>query len=110
MTIGSIGSSGVILAVEDFKDFDEQIYISARKSGEFCPTAIKALSDYVEDQVTGDNKDAFKAQFDSEKLTAREFLFYWSDALVFQIQYGNRVSFCNSLKNKTLEEQFAVAK
>lgn len=71
LTIGSIGSSGVILAVEDFKDFDEQIYISAKKSGDFCPTAIKALSDYVEDQVTGENKDAFKAQFNSEKLTAR---------------------------------------
>ena len=33
MTIGSIGSSGVILAVEDFWDFDEQIYISSKKSG-----------------------------------------------------------------------------
>ena len=29
---------------------------------------------------------------------------------MFQIQYGNRTHFCNSLKDKTLEEQFAVAK
>jgi hypothetical protein len=31
-------------------------------------------------------------------------MFYWSDVLVFQIQYGKREAFCNSLKNKTLEE------
>ena len=47
LTIGAISSSGVILAVEDFRDFDEQIYTSSRKSGEFCPDAIVALSDYV---------------------------------------------------------------
>lgn len=33
LTIGSISSSGVVLAVEDFKMFDEQIYLSAMKSG-----------------------------------------------------------------------------
>ena len=33
LTIGSISSSGVVLAVEDFKMFDEQIYLSAIKSG-----------------------------------------------------------------------------
>lgn len=33
LTIGSIASSGVVLAVEDFKMFDEQIYLSANKSG-----------------------------------------------------------------------------
>ena len=31
-------------------------------------------------------------------------MFYWSDVLVFQIQYGNRSAFCNSLKNKTLQQ------
>lgn len=33
LTVGALGSSGVVLAVEDFKDFDEQIYQSALKSG-----------------------------------------------------------------------------
>jgi esterase/lipase superfamily enzyme len=33
LTVGAISSSGVVLAVEDFKDFDEQIYTSAYKSG-----------------------------------------------------------------------------
>jgi hypothetical protein len=29
LVIGSLASSAVVLAVEDFKDFDEQIYLSA---------------------------------------------------------------------------------
>lgn len=110
LTIGSISSSGVVLAVEDFRMFDEQIYISANKSGNFCTDAIVAVSNYVESQVTGDNKDSFKAEFKAEKLTAREFLFYFSDMIVMQIQYGKRVEFCNSLKGKTLEEQYKVVK
>lgn len=57
LTIGSVSSSGVILAVEDFRMFDEQIYISSVKSGNFCPEIIKNVSDYVENQVTGEGKD-----------------------------------------------------
>lgn len=103
LTVGSISSSGVILAVENFRMFDEQIYISAMKSGSFCVDAINNVDKYVEAQVIGDAKEQFKSQFKASELTAREFLFYWSDAIVFQIQYGNRVNFCNSLKGKTLE-------
>ena len=55
-TIGAISSSGVVLAVEDFRMFDEQIYISAMKSGQYCVDASLAVNEYVEGQVTGDNK------------------------------------------------------
>lgn len=33
LTVGAIGSSGVVLAVEDFSAFDDQIYASAAKNG-----------------------------------------------------------------------------
>ena len=36
-------------------------------------------------------------------------MFYWSDVLVFQVQYGNRSAFCNSLRNKTFAEQLSIA-
>ena len=61
LTIGGISSSGVVVAVEDFRMFDEQIYISSHKSGDFCNEAIVNVSNYVEAQVTGDNKDEFRA-------------------------------------------------
>ena len=56
LTVGAISSSGVVLAVEDFRMFDEQIYISSHKSGDFCNQAIVDVSNYVEKQVTGENK------------------------------------------------------
>ena len=34
LTVGAIGSSGVVLAVEDFSAFDGQIYQSALKNGQ----------------------------------------------------------------------------
>lgn len=57
LTIGSIASSGVVLAVEDFKMFDEQIYLSAMKSGEHCVKAIIDTTYYVLGEVTGPNKN-----------------------------------------------------
>ena len=36
LTVGAIASSAVILAVENFRDFDEQIYLSTQKSGNYC--------------------------------------------------------------------------
>ena len=41
LVIGSIASSAVVLAIEDFKDFDEQIYLSSAKSS----GCTKALND-----------------------------------------------------------------
>lgn len=71
MTIGSIASSAVVNAIEDFKEFDEQIYLSSHKSGSFCSDAIANLSTYVETQLTGPNAQAFLAQFKAENLSPR---------------------------------------
>lgn len=40
LVIGSLASSAVVLAVEDFKDFDEQIYLASSISGDFCYKAL----------------------------------------------------------------------
>lgn len=47
LTVGSIASSAVVNAIEDFKEFDEQIYLSSQKSGSYCSDAIAKISDYV---------------------------------------------------------------
>lgn len=41
------------------------------KSGIDCVNAITETTTYVETQVTGDNKEQFKAQFNASELTAR---------------------------------------
>lgn len=36
-----------------------------------------------------------------------EFLFFWIDSIVGQVQYGQRSKMCNALKLKSLDDQFA---
>ena len=49
----------------------------------------------------------FKASFEGgEKLKDDEFMFFWADFLVLQVQYGSRTEVCNNLKNKTVDQQF----
>lgn len=108
LTIGSLSSSGVVNAIEDFTAFDESIYTSTLKSSKACPAALQKLSTYVESQLAGSNSTAFKAVFKAEKLSNEEFLLYWSDVIVFQVQYGKRTDLCNKLKNNTLDDQFKI--
>ena len=44
LTVGAIASSAVINAVEDFRDFDEQIFLSANLSGSYCVDAIRKVT------------------------------------------------------------------
>ncbi len=110
LTVVAIGSSGVVLAVEDFKYFDEQIYQSPLKSGPECVAALQDVIKYLKDIIKSDERLAFQAQFKAEKLTTKEFLFYWADLVVFQFQYSKRVEFCASFANKSREEVFSVVK
>ena len=110
LTVGAIGSSGVVLAVEDFSAFDEQIYQSALKNGEKCPAVIKEINNKVEEIINGEGREAFQAEFGADKLTAREFLFYWADVIVFPFQYSKGASFCHSLTEGTTAQAFEVIK
>ena len=92
---------GYVFDDEDFSDFDEQIYQSALKSGQECVSSIQDVNKYVEDIINSDGRLAFQAIFNAEKLTAKEFLFYWADVIVFQFQYSKRVEFCQSLAGKS---------
>lgn len=108
LTIGSLSSSGVVNAIEDFTAFDESIYTSTLKSSKTCAATIQKLSAYVESQLTT-NATAFKAVFKADKLSTEEFLLYWSDVIVFQVQYGKRTDLCDKLKNLTIfDDQFKV--
>jgi hypothetical protein len=109
LSIGAIASSAVITALADFKEFDEQMFLSANKSGDFCYKAINESSNRVEAILKTDQKVAFKAQFTgADKLKDTEFLFYWSDSIVGEIQYGSRSKLCASLKGKSADDQFAI--
>ncbi len=109
LTIGAIASSAVINAIVDFKQFDEQMFLSANKSGDYCYKAINQSSIRVQSILAGGEGAAFKAQFTgADKLTDNQFLFFWIDSIVGEIQYGSRTKLCNSLKGKSADDQFKV--
>ena len=71
------------------------------KNGQECVDIIQSVNKYVEEKIDSAEREAFQADFKAEKLTGREFLFYWVDVIVFQFQYSKGVSFCASLKGKS---------
>jgi len=44
----SWSSSGVIHAIQDFSDFDMDIWLATRKSGIQCPNLINGITKYVD--------------------------------------------------------------
>ncbi len=97
--MGAIASSAVISLVEDFWEFDQQIYSSAMKSGRRCADAIKAVSDYVDATLDKNNSESLrmKEDFGAGQLNDNEFRFFFIDIIVESIQYGKRVDLCNQL-------------
>jgi pimeloyl-ACP methyl ester carboxylesterase len=107
LTVGAIASSAVVQAIEDFKDFDEQMYLSANKSGDYCWQAINSSNIKVESILASGQGAAFKKQFaGAENLKDDEFLFFWIDSIVGEIQYGKRTKLCDDLKSKSQDDQF----
>lgn len=100
LTVGSIASSAVINSINFFWKFDDQIYISARRSGKACAKAIQDLTKELEHTFNTDpNTTAqIKADFNATNLSNQEFYFFWADIFVETIQYGSRTSFCKMLK------------
>lgn len=104
LTIGAIASSAVILAVEDLKDYDEQIYTSTTLSGDFCSQAINASNTKIEQILASPEGAGYKAKFPGgDKLKDDEFLFFWIDSIIDKVQYGQRTQLCDSLKGKTFD-------
>lgn len=63
LTIGAIASSAVVNAFAYYPQFDEQMYLSANKSGDYCWKAINDTSGRVEAVLKTTEGAAFKAQF-----------------------------------------------
>jgi hypothetical protein len=107
LTIGSIASSAVVQAIENYSDFDLQMYLSANKSGDDCVKAINDSNTRVERVLDSTDGENFKKQFEGgDMLKNDEFLFFWTDSIVMKIQYGQRTTFCAKLKTLSPDDQF----
>ena len=65
LVIGALASSAVVLAIEDMKDFDEQIYLSSARSSPTCTKALNDSSHRVQSIIEQSESAAteFKSQF-----------------------------------------------
>jgi hypothetical protein len=105
LAVASWSSSGVVQPIIDFWQFDEQVYLSSVKSGDFCPQMIKQSNDWVTEQ--GRLRDAgqpnaidpFLKGTISEGMNTGDFMYYYADIFVESVQYGNRTTLCDTLQN-----------
>lgn len=102
LTIGAIASSAVVEAVQNFQGYDEQVYLSTNKSGDFCWNAVNNSNTMVEQILNSNTSKEFKNQFEGAiNLTDDQFLFFWIDSIAGLIQYGKRTKLCADLKGKS---------
>lgn len=89
--------------------FDQQIYNSTIKSGEWCPKAINDIFAYVDAGITGDDlekrKEIMMTMGACPMMNNGDFEFFFADIFVESVQYGNRSGLCDMLKEvKDLNE------
>jgi esterase/lipase superfamily enzyme len=60
LTVGAIASSAVVEAIENFQAYDEQVYLSTNKSGDYCWTAVNDSVANVEKILNSDEAQAFR--------------------------------------------------
>ncbi|CAN6287746.1 unnamed protein product [Urochloa humidicola] len=108
LTCGSLASSGVVLAVYNFTDFDKQVGESA---GPECKSALQETTKLVEELLQSDSRSV-KALFGEQTLKNDDFLFFLADVAAITFQYGNPDAVCSPLINakkngKNLVETYA---
>jgi len=96
LTIGAISSSGVVNAIVDFYQFDQQVSMSA---GPSCTTQLQKITKLLENllaqspQVNNQTKSMFLA----EGFSDGDFFWLVADIAAESVQYGYQDLLCNSI-------------
>lgn len=94
---GALSSSGVVNAILDFSDFDDQVKRSVLKSGPKCEEIIQGFLKEVKeawDKNSWNVKKMYRAPF----MEWDDFMFYFADIFVEAVQYGSRTQLCAFLE------------
>ncbi|THU74313.1 hypothetical protein C4D60_Mb04t32040 [Musa balbisiana] len=92
LTCGSLASSGVVLAIYNFPEFDQQVGDSA---GAECKAVLQEITNLVDEKLQSDGKSV-KELFGAAKLkNDNDFLYLLADAAA--IAYGNPDVLCSPL-------------
>jgi len=108
VTTGAIASSGVVNAILDFTEFDEQVALSA---GPDCANAMRLVTSEVEAAVVqgGAAKQNMKALFKATSLVDDgDFMYFLADSMAEGVQYGFQDYVCLPLLNALRNNQSVV--
>ncbi|KAL4475089.1 hypothetical protein ABPG74_001785 [Tetrahymena malaccensis] len=108
LVVGALAASAVILPIEDFQQYDYQIYLSTLRSGQWCPQNIQAFNQQLEQILVNDREQAEKIiqQFNATNLRQDEFLSFFGDLYSGLVQYGRRSLLCSFFaQNTTFSDQ-----
>ncbi|EAR93700.2 serine carboxypeptidase S28 family protein (macronuclear) [Tetrahymena thermophila SB210] len=108
LTVGALASSAVVNAILDYYQMDQQVILSALRSGEKCAQSIHDLNIYVQNLLQNPTSAyEIKKQFNAEHLNNGEFLYFYTDIFTGMVQYGSRTVLCNQTLNyPTIEQQY----
>lgn len=101
LAIGSISSSGVVNAIDEFSGYEKQVVEDIKKC-EFNDSVklLRNQQEYVDEMLYGskqDELDGFLKDLGAEGMTRIDFPYYFADIPVTWIQKGKRNELCNIL-------------
>jgi hypothetical protein len=98
IAFAALSSSGVVNAIADYYQYDEQVFQSASKSGPECPQRFINVTQYIENKINnGDRLEVFKTFGYDGDMVDGEFYYFFGDLIAGEIQYGRRTAFCEEL-------------
>lgn len=105
VAMGGLASSAVVNSIDDFFEFDEQIYNSTLKSGKECPEKLHNITEEVVAYFKKGESNLIKGMFNATEMPDDEFYFFLADVMVETVQYGKREVLCDKVtKTKDLFE------
>ena len=98
VAFASLASSGVVDAIANYHQYDEQVYNSTAKSGIECPERFAKATQYVEGMINDGHREEIFKLFDYDgDMVDGEFYYFWGDLIAGPVQYGARTTFCEGL-------------
>ena len=99
--VAAWSASGVVQPIVDYWQYDEQVYTSTAKSGEWCPKKIFEINAYAT-QEAALRLNGFQNAIDevlkgtgAEEMRTDDFMSFLADAPAGNVQYGTRTILCD---------------
>ena len=109
--MGAWSSSGVINAIEDFSQYDLDVYLKTNASKNNCVENIRSVLDYVKvgfETPAGTTEVCQAFGIDESTLDKAEFNNFLADIWSGPVQYGQRVSLCDQLNQYSASQTTLV--